>query len=336
MNDVKYKHVFYGEFDARITKKSNIDLPDNYLKILKQISHRELNNYPMIIAPLPECVSMIPLVYFKDVEISEWINEISWTDELEKLVTNNLIYPCSPLYKSNKVSSKLQEAVGIYSKEIKHSQAALKNISGKEFERLLNDILLSLNVSVQLNVHILGAEIDLLLLSFNEKGKPEFTIVECKHKIQSHNPVEISQVMRLFGLTEALRRRSYPVKHSLMVSTTGFTRNAKQFAKIYKLDLISYQGLIEWINAHNLVSKPLHLPIFKLLNVHHDGGFTLPTPFVPYIKPKKEWIKILGSHNSIELWNPFAWEREKKLYQEQVWEIISSIERDIETKTITI
>jgi hypothetical protein len=167
--------------------------------------------------------------------------------------------------------------------------------------------LASLGINVQPNVHIQGAEVDLLLLELGKHGEVGFTIIECKHRERSQKAVGINQVLRLYGLREALRK-DYCVKNALIVSTTGFSPDAGQFARLYKLDLLNFEGFLDWILAHDLVSKSQHFPLFRMTNLDPRGRFYLPESLTSYLKLADPRVGVLSLYSTIELWNPSIFE----------------------------
>jgi len=297
--------MFLGQYEMILEKERRLRLPSRFAKKLRVPTGNKLLGYPMIVTPLDEFLSIYPLDYFQSLGVHEWIRDISWTKEINEMVRNNKFHPCVPFYKNDRISEKVREATKILTGEIKRGPETLRNLSGKDVEKLLYEILTSLGINVQLNVHILGAEIDLLLLELNEHGRVEFTIIECKHRERSQKVIGINQIMRLYGLKEALKK-DFSIKNALIVSTTGFSSNAKQFAKLYKLDLVNYQGFLDWVTTHDLFSKSLHHPIFKIVNLDQRGRFYLPECLTSYLKVYHQRIAILGVIDRIEIWNPFT------------------------------
>lgn len=300
--------IFLGQFEMILEQERRLQLPSRYAKELRVSTGNKLLGCPMIVTPLDESLSMFPLDYFQSSDVHGWIRDISWTKEISEMVQNNKFHPCVPFYKSDRISEKVREATKILTGEIKRGPETLRNLSGKDAERLLYEILTSLGINVQLNVHILGAEIDLLLLELNEHGRVEFTIIECKHRERSQKVIGINQIMRLYGLKEALKK-DLSIKNALIVSTTGFSSNAKQFAKLYKLDLVNYQGFLDWVATHDLVSKSPHYPVFRMVNLDQRGRFYLPECLTSYLKVYDQRITILGLMDRIEIWNTFTFEK---------------------------
>ena len=62
------------------------------------------------------------------------------------------------------------------------------------------------------------------------------------------------------------------------------------------------------------------------LNIDGQGRIALPVPLREYAEIEDE-VVIAGANNYLELWNKEQWESEKAISQEQVWQIIESLER---------
>lgn len=206
-------NFFTGEYKRILEQGRRLRLPFSLVRELKILKYDKLLGYPMIVTPTLESLSVYPFSYFQNSDICQWLRKVLWTKEIDEIVSHNRIYPSIPFYKSDKISEKVREAVKILKGKIEGAPKTLRNLSGKNFEKLLYEILAFAGMNVQANVHILAAEIDLLLLELNEDGKVEFTIIECKHRGQSQKVVNINQVMRLYGLREALKKDFYIKTH---------------------------------------------------------------------------------------------------------------------------
>ena len=62
------------------------------------------------------------------------------------------------------------------------------------------------------------------------------------------------------------------------------------------------------------------------LNIDGQGRIGLPIPLRQYAEIEDEVI-IAGANNYFELWDKDQWQEEKDISQEQVWQIIESLER---------
>ena len=62
------------------------------------------------------------------------------------------------------------------------------------------------------------------------------------------------------------------------------------------------------------------------LNIDGQGRIALPAPLRQYAGIADE-VVVAGANTYLELWNKELWELEKATSQEQVWQIIESLER---------
>lgn len=62
------------------------------------------------------------------------------------------------------------------------------------------------------------------------------------------------------------------------------------------------------------------------LNIDGQGRIALPTPLRQHASIQEE-VAIIGVNNYLELWNKEQWESEKAISQEQVGQIIETLER---------
>ena len=62
------------------------------------------------------------------------------------------------------------------------------------------------------------------------------------------------------------------------------------------------------------------------LAIDNQGRIALPVPLREYAGIEDELI-VAGVNTYLELWNKEQWESEKSISQEQVWQIIESLER---------
>ena len=62
------------------------------------------------------------------------------------------------------------------------------------------------------------------------------------------------------------------------------------------------------------------------INLDGQGRMALPAPLREHAGIEEELV-IAGANTYLELWNKEQWEQEKASSQEQVWQIIESLER---------
>lgn len=107
----------------------------------------------MIVTPTPESLSVYPFSCFQNSDIWQWLRKVLWTKEIDEIVSHNKIYSSILFYKSDKISEKVRESVKILRGEIQGAPRTLLNLSGKDFEKFLYEILASVGIKVQVNVH---------------------------------------------------------------------------------------------------------------------------------------------------------------------------------------
>jgi hypothetical protein len=114
-----------------------------------------------------------------------------------------------------------------------------KSYSPKDVVTLAARAFSKLGVQVRINVIIEGMEVDLLLEEHTAIG-PLKTIVECK---SYKNPVGIQDIRVFVGRLMFLSKAS--IKRGVLVSTSGFTKQAAVVAESEGLTLITIEELIQ-------------------------------------------------------------------------------------------
>ena len=106
---------------------------------------------------------------------------------------------------------------------------------------------------------------------------------------------------------------------------------------------INMYPLTEWRKlSTSLTSSPLTQNKMRRLkraifatafNVTIDGQgrVALPVPLREHAEIQED-VVVTGANNYLEIWNQVFWEEEKAISQEQVWQIIESLERRDEPK----
>jgi len=180
-------------------------------------------------------------------------------------------------------------------------------MTGREFERFLRRVFTFAGASVQSNIRLLGAEIDLMLLEVDDENTPKFTIIEIKNNAASGRHINVSVVLRLFGLESALKKM-LPIKNSFIVSTTDFTHPAVHFANIYQVRLRELDQLKEWLSAHSLEWHTRKAPCYDFSRQTKHGDIRIPNAFRKYVEVSREAVWV-GGRGSFELWGREAWDR---------------------------
>lgn len=318
------RHGLLGEYETRMDATRNLVIPHGLARRIELSEVGTAMSYPLILAPTEECIAVLPFNYYKRPPVGEWLHSVLWGDEIGQIVAENKVRACHPFYRTDTVSDKVRRALEILEGEVSKNPRLLRDLSGKDFERLLYEVLKSLGINVQLNVRLLGAEIDLLLLELTDQGQIEFTIVECKHRAVSGRAVGISQVMRVFGLREALYR-DVSIKNAIIVTTTGLSPAARQFCQVYKMTSVDYDGFIDWATAHKLIADSHHYPVLRSVNLDKRNRFYAPTWLTSYLQVFDGKFVVLGLGDCMELWNPDVWGKERssceKLAEQLLWEL---------------
>lgn len=113
------------------------------------------------------------------------------------------------------------------------------NSAGLKLERRVAAIFRALGATVEHDVSLAGSQIDLKVREVSTSGTTITTIVECK----SYNrPVGVEIVISFANLVYLLKQRDL-IDRGLIVSTNGFTRQAREAGKEHKIDLLELADL---------------------------------------------------------------------------------------------
>jgi len=112
--------------------------------------------------------------------------------------------------------------------------------AGWEFERKVAAIYRTLGAKVEHDVALAGNQIDLLINELTPSGSQVRTAVECKNYTR---PVGVD-VVNAFGTLSYLLKQRQLIDRALLVSASGFTRQAKESAKAHDIDLLEADDLI--------------------------------------------------------------------------------------------
>ena len=144
-------------------------------------------------------------------------------------------------------------------KYIKSNPAVVRNLSGRDFENLIAEIIASLgfeDISLRVSTHL--GEVDILCFSKDVLGSKIGYIFELKQRGESMKPVTLSEVTRLYGLKEGLNER-LGISQGVFVTTTNYTSPSREAANIYSLTLKDYQDVLEWLNMYEPLPGGLYL-----------------------------------------------------------------------------
>jgi hypothetical protein len=111
--------------------------------------------------------------------------------------------------------------------------------SGYALERRVAAIFRTLGAKVEHDVSLAGSQIDLVVREGRAAGQPITTIIECKAFAR---PVGVEPVLTLAGLSYLFKQR-HLIDRAMIVSTNGFTRQAREAAKEHGIDLLEIADL---------------------------------------------------------------------------------------------
>jgi hypothetical protein len=212
------------------------------------------------------------------------------------------VQPCGAVYATDQVVPVLSHVARVISDESKSHGDALRRLTGKEFERWLGEVFEAHGLNVHQNVRLLGADIDLFLIESRLGAPPKYIIVECKHFVRSGRAVNLAQVMRLYGLREALTG-AIEIKESLLVTSTRFTQPALQFAEAFKMTPLDLQGLEHWLGQFAPAPPGHRLPIVDVVQPDQDGYVRLRQSLLGYLQVGAgDDLELLGMMDHLDLW----------------------------------
>ena len=199
-----HEALFRGRYKRSLDEGSRVTIPRELRQTMRKRGAGEsplLVLYPSAIG----CVSFVPVTAATG-KPNIWRRELRWDETIDRILQQIQVRPCKPWFRRDVLSKPVLRATQTLLDEGTIHENAIRQLSGREFEQLVEEILLSEGVHVQSRVRLLCAEIDLLLATYNGQLGPEFVILECKHKTLSGNIVGISEVLRLHGLADAIAK----------------------------------------------------------------------------------------------------------------------------------
>jgi Restriction endonuclease len=293
---------FTGEYRLLVGSKNRLRLPD----------WRQLKSGTTFFQfPQGNRLAVVPASNLRGhyIEPENLPNAVRFSRTCKDLLSGTRIYPTEPTFLNSGLSNIAKERIQSAIQEIETAKQHVNKMSGREFERFLRRTLEAVGATVQSNIRIMGAEIDLMLLEIDAKGSPQFTIIEAKNHSKSGRSIALSIVLRLFGLSSAVKG-VMPIKDALIVGTTRFTDPATHFANIYNVGLYGLEQLGEWLSAHALEWQTQQAPCYNVTTLSKWGHIQITEPFGRYGKCGDE-VWMAGRLNSFNLWIPEAFEAYK-------------------------
>jgi DNA-binding transcriptional regulator/RsmH inhibitor MraZ len=228
---------------------------------------------------------------------------VRWSPEVLKLFRTATMQQCQPTFSSDSVEQRVKDAYQLLKSETSGTTGV--RLQGHDLEKLTAEVFKSHGCTVQMNVRVGGGEVDLLGLYIDNAGSPRTVLIECKQQRLSGKPVAVNQVMRLFSLWQATNKQ-IRVDEALLLSTSGFTRDAKVWAKLYNLKLMDIEKLREWTKQQVSVEQ-LQYPLFHLAKLS-QGCLSLPSDMVSYLGGTGHEMTLVGAGHHFELWDRGEWE----------------------------
>lgn len=295
--------MFRGASVLKLSKGNNFRFPFKYQNELSQSSNiNNHSNRKIMIVPNSNYLALIPNETFSSLPLGDFINDTTWNNDISKILATSLPQMATSWFTENRKILNASQAEKILNKEISHLKGT-KSQKGRQIELILKDILLGMGVIVESNVHILGNEIDLLLCKIDTKGSIHYTIIEIKYR---EKKVTISQVMRLFGLQEVLKK-NVNISNAMIANVSGFTQPAE--AMIQRLDLtgMGISELFEWVDYNNLNQGKDALAFIKTKRLSKDHRLTIPQELKVHFSNE---VILVGQINKFELWDQSEWQKE--------------------------
>jgi len=268
---------------------------------------------PTIMIPAEDCIALCDKTSF-EVALS-WATEVHWHSSLYPVLADARPQPTIPLYRSDHISESVMLAKKTITEALTLPSGQTRRISGRDFERIVGDTLEFLGVNVQMNPRTPCGEIDLLLLHVTRDRGIESTVVECKH---TKRGVSLSQVMRLYGLREALGR-DLNIKNAILVTTSSCSSPARQATKILAMDVMNYEALMDWVNKQGLANQEKRYPLFRIANMDRYGRVCIPKCLSPYLDAESAIITAgITMLRAVEIRGLASWRRLMNTYHEKV------------------
>ncbi|UII80137.1 restriction endonuclease [Flagellimonas sp. CMM7] len=129
--------------------------------------------------------------------------------------------------------------------KIKQNPKDIHQLSPREFERLIAEIISESGWKVELTPQTRDGGMDIIASNHTLLGK-HVCLIEAK-KYRPNNPVGVSLVRNLYGTL-----LDYQANSSLLVTTSRFTKDAQKFQKRHKnlIGLKDYGNVIDWVENY--------------------------------------------------------------------------------------
>jgi hypothetical protein len=121
----------------------------------------------------------------------------------------------------------------------KNGKTKITNATWETFESEVADYFRALGLEVKKNQNVAGTQIDMVLTETTKTGKHFLTIVECKF----HERPIGTQYVRQFAAVSDFIKKLGLAEHAILVSASGFTKDASLAADAAKIELLELPAL---------------------------------------------------------------------------------------------
>ena len=193
------------------------------------------------------------------------------------------------------------EPQGLHSALDQASRDLTPQQRGRRLEDAVADALEAVGLDVQRRVRLAHGEADILICHRTIQDGIHLTLVECKEQSRSRRRVTLSPVLKLLGLRTATRT-GHSAHAAVMVSTSGYTRDASRAATAEGIALVDYEVLMDHLRNRPRASAPL-----LRYNQLTAGQLRLTSTDVDWLAERD--LTILGVMDRVEIWGDGSWDR---------------------------
>lgn len=133
-------------------------------------------------------------------------------------------------------------ATSLIDKGFEHMAARSKSeavLAGYQFERQVAAIYRALGARVEVDVGLAGSQVDVVVREKTQSGSEITVAVECK---SSQRPVGVEPILSFASVAQLLKQRGL-INRATVVARSGFTRQARDAASEYALELLELADL---------------------------------------------------------------------------------------------
>ncbi|MEZ5066908.1 MAG: restriction endonuclease [bacterium] len=307
MDRERLRAVYLGTHVHEPDARGRLVMPATFRQGLRDRAPVPAEDVGFVLAPHPDGSIVCLEPWAEEVDPLQKVREIRWDGQLRRIVRSYRVHPSTALYRARNFSRAVMDARDLLATELAAHEHSIARLSGREFERLVRETLEAFSLRVESNVRIQDAEIDLLLCRDEADGGAP-TVIECKQYRGSRRKVGIAQVLRAMGLAELIRDRLVP-ECNVILTTTGFTGPARRAAESHGVDLVAYEALAEWLDAHGLIEGQYTHPLLKPVLLDRSGRVSIPGILWEYLGlAERGSVNVVGVRDRLELWSAARFE----------------------------